>query len=123
MGVNDEYSRDVYVGDQYAYNSDDDSDDLNDELDPESWQDWYSEQLLNAWMTIRMWYEDQYIPVRSTYHDFVEFVMAPGPWFTTDVPSPTCTMFWNQISKIEVIGDRVAPEQFSGWFKHNIENY
>jgi hypothetical protein len=121
MGINDEYSRDAYLGDHYAYNSDD-SDEFDDEIDPETWQDLYSQELLNAWMTIRMWYEDQYLPVRSTYHDFVEFVVTPGPWFTNDLPSPTCTMFWNQISKIDVIADRVTFEQFTGWFKHNIEN-
>jgi hypothetical protein len=105
--------------------SDGDSDefDVERDLGPEAWQDWYSEQLLNAWMTIRMWYEEQYIRVRATYHDFVEFVMNPGQWFTCAPPSSRCTMFWNQISRIEVIGDRVAPEQFTGWFKHNIENY
>jgi hypothetical protein len=123
MGVNDEYSRDAYAGDHYAYNSDGDSDDFDSQIDPEDWQDVYSQELLNAWMTIRMWYEERYLPVRSTYHNFVQFVLCPDPWFTHTLPSPVCTMFWNEISKIRVITDRVSREQFTGWFKDNIENY
>jgi hypothetical protein len=114
MGVNDEYSRDAYSGDQYAYNSDGDSDDFDSQLDPEDWQDVYSQELLNAWMTIRMWYEERYMPVRSSYHAFVRFVLNPGPWFIHDLPSPVCTMFWNEISKIDVIAERVSPEHFTG---------
>jgi hypothetical protein len=120
MGINDEYSRDAY--DYQLVYSDDDSDDFDSQLDPEDWEATYSQELLNAWMTIRMWYEDQYLPVRTTYNDFVEFVITPGSWFTYDSPSPTCSMFWSEISKIDVIADRVLPEQFTGWFKHNIEN-
>jgi len=120
MGQGDEYSRDAY--DYQLVYSDDDSDDFDSQLDPEDWEDVYSQELLNAWMTIRMWYEDQYLPVRATYNDFVEFVITPGSWFTYDPPSPTCTMMWTEISKIDVIADRVGLEQFTGWFKHNIEN-
>lgn len=123
MGLNDEYSKDVYAGDHYAYNSDGDSDDFDSQIDPEDWEAIYSQELLNAWMTIRMWYEDQYIPVRSTYTKFVEFVILPGPWSTCEPPtSPVCSILWNEISKIELISERVTMEQFTGWFKDNIEN-
>ena len=122
MGQGDEYSRDAYLGDHYVYDSDD-SDDFDSQLDPEEWQDMYSQELLNGWMTIRDWSETHYIPVRSTYHDFVHFVLNPTKWYTTDIPSVNCSSIWNEISSIQVITERVSSEQFTGWFKHNIENY
>jgi len=120
MGVNDEYSRDAYAGDHYAYDSDD-SDDFDSQLDPEDWQDVYSQELLNGWMTIRYWLESQYLPVKTTYNSFVEFVINPVPWFTTDEPGPTCLAMWDEIAKIQVIRERVDREHFTGWFKYNVE--
>ena len=121
MGINDEYSRDAY---QYEQSWDsDDSDEFDLQVDPEDWQAIYSEELLNAWMTIRVWHEDRYLPLQVTYNSFIGFVLNPFPWYTyaTDAPSPACSTIWDEISKIKVISERVGREQFWGWFKHNIE--
>ena len=119
MGINDEYSRDAY---QYEQSWDsDDSDEFDSQLDPEDWQALYSEELLNAWMTIRVCYEDQYLPVKATYNSFIDLVLNPLPWYSSDHPSPVCHTIWSEISKIKVISERVGLEQFWGWFKHNIE--
>jgi hypothetical protein len=120
MGVNDEYSRDAYTGDHYVYDSDS-SDEFDSQLDPEDWQDIYSQELLNGWMTIKYWLETQYLPVRTTYHDFVQFVLTPSRWYTEDPPSSTCLLIWDEISKIDVISERVEIGHFTGWFKYNVE--
>lgn len=121
MGINDEYSRDAY---QYEQSWDsDDSDEFDSHLDPEDWQAVYSEELLNAWMTIRVWHEDRYLPVPVTYNSFIEFVLNPAPWYiyAHEPESSVCSTIWNEISKIQVVSERVNREQFWGWFKHNIE--
>ena len=121
MGINDEYSRDAY---QYEQSWDsDDSDEFDLQVDPEDWQAIYSEELLNAWMTIRVWHEDRYLPLQVTYNSFTGFVLNPFPWYThaSGPMSIACSTIWDEISKIKVISERVVPEQFWGWFKHNIE--
>lgn len=77
MGLNNEYSDDVYDLDTLLESSDDESDeDLV--LDPESWNDWYSEHLLNMWMGLRAYLEDNHLQhtllVNVSFHDFCEFV-------------------------------------------------
>ena len=59
---------------EFEYTSSDD--DLVDEflLAPEDWQDWYSEELLNLWMSVVQYHEDWYIPLRRTFNEFCEFV-------------------------------------------------
>jgi len=116
MGINDEYSRDAYLGDHYAYNSDSDGEEFDSQIDPEDWQAIYSEDLLNGWMTIRAWLDDNYIQSKATYHSFIQFVLDPAPWCTTRLPGPTCLRLWNEISKIEIIRERITLEQFTGWF-------
>lgn len=115
MGINDEYSRDAYLGDHYLYDSDDD-DDFDSQVDPEDWQAIYSDELLNGWMTIRAWFDEQYLEPRATYNMFVEFVLEPTPYWTSCTPTCECTMLWNEISKIDVIRDRVDPQEFTGWY-------
>lgn len=80
MGVNNEYGYDAFQGNMYEY--DDDYDDVHDveaELDDESWQDWHSEHLLNMWMSLRQYTEENYISSRilnrANYPDFVQFVL------------------------------------------------
>ena len=116
MGINDEYSRDAYLGDHYAYNTDSDDDDFDSQLDPEDWQALYSEELLNGWMVIRAWFDEHYLETHATYHMFVEFVLDPTPYGTSNPPTPECMMMWNEISKIDIISDRVKPQEFTGWY-------
>jgi hypothetical protein len=74
MGINDEYSRDAYIYD-LAYDSDDSSE-TPDPLHPEDWQDWYSEDLLDAWEKIREYTSSSYIRFNATYAEFVELVLT-----------------------------------------------
>jgi len=47
-------------------------------LDQESWQDWHSEHLLNMWMGLRAYLEDNHLTnimmTQTTFHDFCTFV-------------------------------------------------
>jgi len=112
MGINDEYSRDAYNY-ELAYDSDD-SVDSPDPLHPEDWQDWYSEQLLDAWLTIRGMAEEGYTQVRTGYPQFVEFVMDPTEFYTTET-SPRALAMWNGIKNIQVIQENVGLENFTAW--------
>ena len=118
MGINDEYSRDAYNY-ELAYDSDD-SDETPDPLHPEDWQDWYSEQLLDAWMTIRELAEQDYTQVRTGFPQFVEFVMNPGDLYTEDAVSQRVMAMWNGIRDIQVIQENVLFENFAAWVNINI---
>ena len=76
MGINDEYSRDAYQYDQ-VWNSDDDSDEFDSQLDPEDWQAVYSEDLLDAWMIIYDELQKNYLTHVVKYSQFIDFVMEP----------------------------------------------
>lgn len=52
----------------------DDSDSEEYELDPEEWQDFYSEDLLNVWMSIVEYHENWYIPLKKTFNQMCEFI-------------------------------------------------
>lgn len=82
MGLNNEYRDDapmMYQDDDPTLDDPSPGDD-DDELilDPESWHDWHSEDLLNMWMGLRAYLEDRYMDKtlmpRATFHDFCEFV-------------------------------------------------
>lgn len=123
MGINDEYSRDAYIGDQYAYDSGDEAESaLDDPLHPEDWQDWYSEQLLDAWMTIRQYADENYINLRVAYPDFVNFVMNSAMYSQpVEYPHPVTIQIWNTIKNIQVIRECVEPESFYNWFHINLD--
>lgn len=117
MGLNDEYSRDAYNYDETYEETD--SDDFDPELHPEDWQDMYSQEILDGWMHLRDYLDQNYIKFRAGYPEFVDLVLSPSKWYTNAAPSPDqCTM-WNFISKLPVISDRVASENFYAW----VENY
>jgi len=121
MGINDEYSRDAYIYD-LAYDSDDSDDDITREpLHPEDWQDWYSEQLLDAWMTIWQYAHERYMKVNSSYPRFVEFVMSPNEYYTEDPPNIDTRVIWNTIKDIQVIKETISAENFNRWAELNIE--
>lgn len=118
MGINDEYSRDAYNY-ELAYESDD-SVDSPDPIHPEDWQDWYSEQLLDAWLTIRQIAEEDYTQVRTGFPQFVEFVMEPDEFYTTENPSPRALAMWNGIKNIQVIQENIGIENFAAWVNINV---
>jgi hypothetical protein len=72
MGFN-EYAEDSIMYGEDAFEEDQLDDGLMEPLDPESWQDWYSEDLLNMWMSIRQYKEDHYICDKATFNSFCEW--------------------------------------------------
>ena len=117
MGLNDEYSRDAYQYEE-AYDSDD-SDDFDPELHPEDWQDMYSQELLDGWMHLRSYFEENYIQCRAGFPQFVELVLDPSKWYTNDEPGFVQQTLCDRIANLPVISDRVASQNFYAW----IENY
>ena len=78
MGLHNEYGGDVF---EYEDARDEEEQEEQEfELDEEAWQDWYSEHLLNMWMSLRQYIEDnsmQHILLTTaTFPMFVEFVQA-----------------------------------------------
>lgn len=76
MGVNNEYSVDAFQGEDAR-----DEEILEDEeflLDQESWQDWHSEHILNMWMSLKAYLEDNSLNntlmTKATFHKFCAFV-------------------------------------------------
>lgn len=117
MGVNDEYSRDAHNC-ELAYDSDS-SDDFDNELHPEDWQDMYSQELLDGWMEIRRYASAHYIGLRGGFHEFAELVLEPKRWYYTREPLRAWVDMWYLISDLPVISDRVQAENFYEW----AENY
>lgn len=76
MGRNNEYADDALLGSDMLYSDDEIEEDFL--LEPEEWHDWHSEHLLNMWMSLRQYLEDNYmnnlLMDRATFHDFAEFV-------------------------------------------------
>jgi hypothetical protein len=119
MGLNDEYSRDAYNYEQ-VYDSDD-SDEFDPELHPEDWQDMYSQELLDGWMKIREYTEARYLKNRATFNMFVQFVIDPRHWYTTEPPHPTHADLWEIIRSTPVAGERLWPENFYAWAENYID--
>lgn len=77
MGRNNEYTElfesDSILDDEYQ---DDQEPEL--ELGPEDWHDWNSEHVLNMWMSLRQYLEDNHLQhtlmSKATFHNFAEFV-------------------------------------------------
>ena len=116
MGINDEYSRDVYQGDQYAYDSDA-SDEYDTELHPEDWQDMYSEELLDGWNFVLEFMHDRYIPRKPscTYPKFVELIQDPSQFRPTFEPMSEIRDLWAQVRRVRIIRERVQAEHFYTW--------
>jgi hypothetical protein len=113
MGLNDEYSRDAFQGDNYVYDSDEQEEFI--ELSPEDWQDLNSQEILNAWMSIREYLEQNYINTTANYPDFVNLIMHPGQWRTRSAPTNLQEALWTLAARQRVFRDNVEPENFYAW--------
>lgn len=40
----------------------------------EEWHDWYSEDLLNLWMSVVQYHDEWYLPLRRTFNEFCDFI-------------------------------------------------
>lgn len=121
MGRNDEYSRDAHEY-ELAYDSDE-SDEFDNELDPEDWQDMYSEELLNAWMIIRDYMDENYIHTKAGFPDFVDLVLHPERWYTLQDPSLCQRVMWGSIKDMPIVSERVQAENFYGWSENFIDYF
>jgi hypothetical protein len=78
MGLHNEYGSDVFMYEDAR--EDEEFEEQDFELDEETWQDWYSEHILNMWMSLRQYIEDNSLQStllnRASYPDFVQFVQA-----------------------------------------------
>lgn len=117
MGLGDEYSRDAFTY-ETIWDSDD-QDEFDNELEPEDWQAMYSDEILDGWMYIREFADENYLMIRADYPRFVALVMEPSRWFSQSVPTDWQRTLWDKISKIQPISERVEPENFYGW----VENF
>lgn len=115
MGINDEYSRDAYLGDQYAYTSDDDSDDFDSQLDPEDWQAVYHEELWDAWLSLEEYVFDHYLTSRCSYHHLADFLTGPCQ-YTPSRGSLHAQMAWRYVSRVPIVRERVQAPYFHAWF-------
>jgi hypothetical protein len=113
MGINDEYSRDAYVYEQ-VWDSDDEAE-VPDDLHPADWQDLYSQELLNGWMVIRSYLDTNYIESSATYPKFVDLVMDPSKWYSSQKATRVQEKLWSEICPIKVISERVGIENFITW--------
>jgi hypothetical protein len=116
MGLNDEYSRDAYQGEQYAYDSDG-SDDYDPELHPEDWQDMYSEDLMDAWNFVLEFMHDNFMGRKPncTYPKFVDLVVNPTQYPPIREPITAMRDLWARVRRVRVVRERVQPEQFYTW--------
>jgi len=119
MGINDEYSRDAYNY-ELAYDSDG-SDEFDYELPEEDWQDWYSEELLDAWMALQNHLNENYIRTSAKYPQFVELVLNPRDWYTPDEITPEVELLWQIVAPFTVVKERVLAHNFNAWAKHYID--
>lgn len=116
MGQGDEYSRDAYTGEQYAYDSDSDSDDFDSQLDPEDWQANYHEEIWDAWVTLEEFMYDMQLTMHCGYTDFANFLTFPQVHGTA-FGSSLAHAAWNRLTNVPIVRERVRhPEHFHAWF-------
>ena len=120
MGLNDEYSRDAYSYDP-IYEDSDGSDDFDSQLDPEDWQDMYSDELLDAWMALRNFLDDNYIRTSAKFPEFVDLVLNPQRWYSHTDPSMFHIGLWNLLNQWSIVTERVHIHNFCAWADNYIE--
>jgi hypothetical protein len=74
FGLSDYTPKTIWNEDELDYNSEEDE--YQEPLDPESWQDWHSEVLLDDYMEIRDYYESQYLKAPLTFHDYCQLKLS-----------------------------------------------
>lgn len=117
MGINDEYSRDAYLGDHYAYDSEE-ADDIDIETDPQEWEIRHSEEIHDGWSIFQEYIHDNYLKTKNncTLTKFTELLIEPEKFRPSFDPSNHALVAWNHISRVRIVKTRVAPENFYTWF-------
>jgi hypothetical protein len=73
-GLGDEAPKALWDERELAYDSDDS--DTPEEMDPETWQDWNSEWLLDNYMEIRDQFESRYLRAPFSFNQYCEYILA-----------------------------------------------
>ena len=78
MGINNEYRDDALFGGNDMDETYDEQEDRDLVLGPQDWHDWHSEDVLNMWMSLRQYLEDNNLNStlmnKASFHNFAEFV-------------------------------------------------
>jgi hypothetical protein len=78
MGINNEYRDDALFGGNDMDETYDEQEDRDLVLGPQDWHDWHSEDVLNMWMSLRQYIEDNNLNStllnNASFHNFAEFV-------------------------------------------------
>jgi hypothetical protein len=78
MGINNEYRDDALIGPDDVDDTYDEQEDHELVLSPMDWHDWHSEDVLNMWMCLRQYLEDNHLNStlmnKASFHNFAEFV-------------------------------------------------
>lgn len=69
-----EYKKEVLFQDDDLFLSESDESEYEIEFTEEDWMDWNSEHLLNMYMTCVEHYENQYLVLRVSFHEFCIFL-------------------------------------------------
>ena len=78
MGINNEYRDVALFGGNDMDETYDEQEDRDLVLGPQDWHDWHSEDVLNMWMSLRQYIEDNNLNStllnNASFHNFAEFV-------------------------------------------------
>ena len=78
MGINNEYRDDALFGGNDMDETYDEQEDRDLVLGPQDWHDWHSEDVLNMWMSLRQYLEENHLNStlmnKASFHNFAEFV-------------------------------------------------
>jgi hypothetical protein len=76
MGLHNEYSYDAFAGDDAFEDQEEQQEE--EPLHPQDWEDWHSEHLLNLWMGIRAYLDDNGLQHtwlrRANFNTFCQFI-------------------------------------------------
>lgn len=74
MGLNNEYAFDTLTLDDADYSGDDIEAPDYHQVDPQSWQDWHSEHILNLFETVKEYFGMYYRPLNVSFNDWNTFL-------------------------------------------------
>jgi hypothetical protein len=116
MGRNDEYSRDAFY--EESWDTDDSSDEFENEIDPDDWQQLYSEELYDGWAILQEYLYDNYLVPNGecTFTEFADFVTYPHMYSLNIFPSYHAVRSWVHVRRVPLIAERVRSENFYAWF-------
>jgi hypothetical protein len=74
FGLGDDAPKALWDESEFSYDTDEEE--IYEEMDPETWQDWNSEWLLDNYMQIRDHYESRYLRAPVSFNCYCEIMYA-----------------------------------------------